>query len=835
MPVLPASGYAVPVAPTVEPLAASPTPYQEIKGVTAEAFGGATGEALSRLGGQFGQAGDRFENIQSFYDQVAADEQINSFEDNLNKLLYGDPSKPGDVGYMGLQGRSAMDQRENTRKMIDQQINDQRSKITSLRQQHLFDQQTRRYRNYALSAIGRHYDDQFNKWTTSTAENTANLAINRGAVAANNNDFGGFKEALGAAVNSLTMAMRDKPPEETAVAVQKLTKGMAVNWARTRIEKDPVEAEKFIEENKDHLGDAYDDLLRASRTKALDMKADDIISGRKTQRPSNLIRGGAVQQRVSNEAAAQGVSDRLALTTASIESDFGQSPDRPGSQYEGVFQIGNDEGRALGGKGIEHGVALLKQRKRELAQRLGREPEDWEVYLAHNQGVAGATSLLHNPSMSAGDAILQAGGRRINISSNFKGNPDAPASAFTQAVKDKFNERAARIVKVAEEGAVPKRTEAQQQAFVEYNKANPTATLSWQEFLSRQPTSTDKGVDTLIQNMPPQEQGELPDAEVPGLVDFLKQKAKDIPPNADPKLWPSVVKKARQLYNMEYQAKQQKHRLDVQAQQKTDQEVTNEYVNRMYTPGSIPSEAEIGTDKRLSAAAKEHTIAFLRSTNKTDPRPETSRQNQLEALRRMGLPDTDAEAITTEKQIRDMAINKLVTFDDYRELRSEFQGMAQTRDADRRREITRITTAARAIIDPMHTIAGSDPTGANAARWTAYSNFVEGKVRENKDDPKALRKMFDPSPGNTEYIGSPEVIRKFTATGEIGKQINELFAAQKQAQALPEMKSLPDVLAAWKAGKFGPYGDETSRLRAMEHAAKLGFGTIGPATGAPVR
>lgn len=836
MPTLPASGYAVPVAPTVEPLSAPLTPYQDIRGATAETFGGATGEALTRLGAQFGQAADRFENIQAFYDQVAADEQVNFFEDNLNKLLYGDPSKPGDVGYMGLQGRNAMDKRDETRKAIDQQINEQRSRITSLRQQHLFDQQTRRYRNYALSAIGRHYDDQFNKWTASTAENTAKLAVNRGSIAANNNDFGGFKEALGAAANGLqtSMTAMGKPKEEVDVAIQTLTKNMATQWAKTRIEKDPVEAQKFIEENKDHLGDTYDDLLRASRAKALDMQADDIVAGRKGKRPSNLIRGGAVQQQVSAEAAAQGVTDRLALTTASIESDFGRSPDRPGSQYQGVFQLGDAEGRALGGKGIEHGVALLKQRKGELAVRLGREPEDWEVYLAHNQGVAGAVSLLQNPTMSAGDAIVRAGGRRVNISSNFKGDPDAPASAFTQAVKEKFNERANKIVKVAEEGVIPQGTPAQRDAFFAYNQANPDATLTWQEFLAKQPTSTDKGVDTLLQNLPPLEANEISDSEVPGLVDFLKQKAKDIPPDADPKLWPTVVKKARQLYNMQYTAQQQQERLRRQAQDKADHDIGDEYVTRM-APGStnVPSETEILQDKRISDTKKQGLVGFLRSFERKDPDPAKAHENFVEAFKRLGLEDSDPEKLRTEGQIDQLFSQKMLTWPMHQELIKIFREKQGASNQIIQQRMSAISKAAEPYIFPLKHIQGgllADPGGPE--REAAFQIYMLDQVRKMQGagkNPLDLFRPGTPESPNPDYIGRKELMREF------GKGAKGGLDATMQDGNVGELKSLPDVVAAWKTGKFGPYGSDAARQRAMDYAAQRGFGTIGPSGGAPIR
>ena len=53
MPTLPASGYPVPQAPSVEPLATAPGGFQDIH-ATTDMFGGASALALSNLGSTLG-------------------------------------------------------------------------------------------------------------------------------------------------------------------------------------------------------------------------------------------------------------------------------------------------------------------------------------------------------------------------------------------------------------------------------------------------------------------------------------------------------------------------------------------------------------------------------------------------------------------------------------------------------------------------------------------------------------------------------------------------------------------------------------------------------------
>jgi len=157
---------------------------------------------------------------------------------------------------------------------------------------------------------------------------------------------------------------------------------------------------------------------------------------------------------IYNHAMYYGVDPELALTTARIESNFGQSPDRSGSQYKGVFQLGNDEWVSMGGTDanrgdraaqVNLGVALISQRQQQLADAIGRTPTNAEVYLAHNQGVAGAKFLLENPNMNAAEAIVQATGGKISLNeartriSGNAGNPDGTAGEFVSHWNDIYN------------------------------------------------------------------------------------------------------------------------------------------------------------------------------------------------------------------------------------------------------------------------------------------------------------------------------------------------------------------------------------------------------------
>ena len=76
-----------------------------------------------------------------------------------------------------------------------------------------------------------------------------------------------------------------------------------------------------------------------------------------------------------------------------------------------------------------------------LRAALGREPSPAELYLAHQQGAAGAAALLLHPDMPAAQALAAAGVAPAVAAQSIAGNggiPAAPASRFTQMWQSRF-------------------------------------------------------------------------------------------------------------------------------------------------------------------------------------------------------------------------------------------------------------------------------------------------------------------------------------------------------------------------------------------------------------
>lgn len=171
-------------------------------------------------------------------------------------------------------------------------------------------------------------------------------------------------------------------------------------------------------------------------------------------KPAGGMTAAPLRPAIARAALENNVDPVMALTAAHIESGMGTAPDRKGSQYQGVFQMGDDRWKEAGGtpdmRGdqraqVNVGVKSLGLTRDQLAQKLGRAPEPWEVYLAHQQGVTGAAALLGaNPDASAVQTLApfyKAGGSLQAIVNNTPGDPDAniTAGGFTGLWRDRFN------------------------------------------------------------------------------------------------------------------------------------------------------------------------------------------------------------------------------------------------------------------------------------------------------------------------------------------------------------------------------------------------------------
>lgn len=135
---------------------------------------------------------------------------------------------------------------------------------------------------------------------------------------------------------------------------------------------------------------------------------------------------------------------------AMIESSGNPGARRPGSQYIGLFQLGDAVREEYGVKdpldpeqNTKGAVAFAKANMKGLRNVLGRDPTGPELYLAHQQGLGGATALLKNPDLPAVDAlatIMDRATAEKHVLSN-AGNLNMTSSEFADIWVRKFQER----------------------------------------------------------------------------------------------------------------------------------------------------------------------------------------------------------------------------------------------------------------------------------------------------------------------------------------------------------------------------------------------------------
>lgn len=172
---------------------------------------------------------------------------------------------------------------------------------------------------------------------------------------------------------------------------------------------------------------------------------------RQSLREEQIRTGGAVAtaerlpmaQRIRDRAKEFGLSDDLMRTIASIETGgtFDPRSQNPRSSAGGLFQFMDKDWAALGG-GDKYNAELnmtrameeMTRRIAEMTENLGRRPEDWEMYLAWQQGVRGATSILTNPNANA---VATRGRQNVLLNG---GTEDMTNSQFAQVWRQKFAE-----------------------------------------------------------------------------------------------------------------------------------------------------------------------------------------------------------------------------------------------------------------------------------------------------------------------------------------------------------------------------------------------------------
>lgn len=440
------------LVPSVAP-AGLPDDYQHVR-ADASSFGAEIARGTEKLGAGFDKASDNAFSISQFYGKVAVDDQINEVMTGSDRIRRGDPSRsiPGpdgrpepDVGYMGLQGRAALEAREPTEKALDGLIEKARGNLKSPQEQLEFDTQTRRMRSMWINEISSHANTQFKTWTAGVNDSSAAHALNGFAANLDNPEAmaSHAKDYIDFKVRNAQLKFGDDPAivgQTILGAKQELLKAQVA----AKEVNDPVAALRILDKNREIAGTDYPALAERLRGR---VEQQDGISRADGDIARRLARPYASMSNPAYAAAASsapgGMSAAGLARTVQIESS-GDPNAGVGSGHVGLGQFSPETALEVGVANRNdpeqsiNGIARYAAKNAPALQKvLGRAPTDAELYLAHQQGAGGAAKLLANPAARAGDLVGDAAIRQNG------GDPDAPASVFTSLWKGKFDKASA--------------------------------------------------------------------------------------------------------------------------------------------------------------------------------------------------------------------------------------------------------------------------------------------------------------------------------------------------------------------------------------------------------
>jgi hypothetical protein len=119
-----------------------------------------------------------------------------------------------------------------------------------------------------------------------------------------------------------------------------------------------------------------------------------------------------VETMVRQKAEAAGIDPDYMVRMAQIESSGNPAAAAKGSSAKGLYQFIDGTWKTHGQGDVfnasdntDAAIRLTRENMDGLSRALGRNPEPWELYLAHQQGLGGAIKLLSNPNASAASLV----------------------------------------------------------------------------------------------------------------------------------------------------------------------------------------------------------------------------------------------------------------------------------------------------------------------------------------------------------------------------------------------------------------------------------------------
>ena len=432
----------------VNPETSAPNDYQNIQANPAS-FGAAIGQGAQQLGAGITHAAN-------FYNQAAVDDQLNKDQERIGRLLRGSGAQTGfgedgtpqyDTGYMGLQGRDALDARVNVEKQMADIIRTSKENLSTPEQIHMYEANMRRYETMTRDKIGAYADSQAKHWYGNVNKATSDLALSH--ISANADDPVEVHNAVAdlqhAYINQVKL--EGGGPEQFEDAINRAQRDGTKAWIESIAVNDPYKAQQMVERNKKTLGELYQPMAMQVKSSADKAYGEGLATQKmaiaKVDTPLTTV-DNPIYQKVTSQNE-KGFSTGGLWALGQIESGGGKHNVSPGGGYTGIAQMGKAEFKTWGPPGGDinnpednliaaNNMAAFNRQL--FSSKMNIVATDAHLYLGHQQGGWGAIKLLQNPDKRAGDLV---GDEKIRGNG---GDPDAPARDFTNMWFNKFNKTA---------------------------------------------------------------------------------------------------------------------------------------------------------------------------------------------------------------------------------------------------------------------------------------------------------------------------------------------------------------------------------------------------------
>ncbi len=366
--------------------------------------------------------------------QLANETQVNDVINNKFFPAFQDMYQK----YYSLQGKDSVDQLGNYQQQMRDLVQQYRSQLPNPMQQRLFDQSTGYMLRKEFAGMGRQADMQNKVYQAQTFEGTINRQI---AMAADKwNDpqaLIGAAQAIGISSSKFYLA-NGASPEYADMQTSKYWNQLFTQVIRNRLQAGDVDgAQKIYQEGMQK------NFITGNGTTRIGQTLKPYLQTQQAAKAFSLAIGGPVASQVASGYSGAGLTPSLGLATMYLES--GGVPDAkkplPGSTSKGLFGMTDSTWRGQGGTPEERGDILKDvaynaqydaKNQKGLQAFLGQSPMDWQIYLAHQQGLGGAKKLLSNPGKNAISLVGE------NAVIHNGGSSDLNAFEFMQMVKEKY-------------------------------------------------------------------------------------------------------------------------------------------------------------------------------------------------------------------------------------------------------------------------------------------------------------------------------------------------------------------------------------------------------------